>query len=715
MGNDSELSIVVRARNEASKVLDQVRNDASGIGGHISKSFKDAVPASAALGAAVAGAGLAVVAFGKSSLDAYKEAQEAVAQLDAVIKSTGGAAGVTSVELQKQATALQSVTKFSDEAVMATQSMLLTFTNIKGGVMKDATKTALDMAQALGMDGKQAALQLGKALNDPAEGLSKLTRVGVTFTKAQEDQVKAMVAAGDTAGAQKVILQELQKEFGGSAEAAGNTFAGKLEILKNTFGDLQEGIGELIVGALTPLATAFSGWLSKVSEAGGLLAYFKKVIQDNQDVIAPLAMAIAVALVPALVAAAAAAWSFISPLIPFLAIGAALGLLLNQLAKKMGGWSKVLEEAKRIIGEVKVGFGAMIQAFKDPDVTSDGFVGVMERIGSTARSVFDFLLSTGKAVWAGIQQAIQFLLPSLEALWNAIATRLWPALVNLYNTLAPILMPILKVLAIVIGVVLVGAFWVIINVINVVISVVSWFSNVLMGIINVVAGVVGAIINYFQMLYNFWQPIFSAYLNVVIFVFQMIGVVVATAISLIMAVVSPIASFIGNVFQSAWNWVRGIWQGVAGWFGGIVGGIANALGGVFNAITSPFQRAFDFVRTIPGKIVDSIGNIGNMLRDKIGNWDIPGPLGKVRDVIPGFATGVRNFTGGAAIVGERGPELVTLPRGSNVFTNDQTERMVGGTTNNFYGTIQIQTPEAANAFFDRLNRDAEMANFGVPI
>lgn len=37
--------------------------------------------------------------------------------------------------------------------------------------------------------------------------------------------------------------------------------------------------------------------------------------------------------------------------------------------------------------------------------------------------------------------------------------------------------------------------------------------------------------------------------------------------------------------------------------------------------------------------------------------------------IPGFAEGVTNFRGGAAIVGERGPELVNLPRGSDVIPN----------------------------------------------
>ncbi|MFT9496380.1 hypothetical protein [Anaerosolibacter sp.] len=42
----------------------------------------------------------------------------------------------------------------------------------------------------------------------------------------------------------------------------------------------------------------------------------------------------------------------------------------------------------------------------------------------------------------------------------------------------------------------------------------------------------------------------------------------------------------------------------------------------------------------------------------------------VRDSVPGFANGVTNFRGGVALVGERGPELVTLERGSNVIPNE---------------------------------------------
>lgn len=46
----------------------------------------------------------------------------------------------------------------------------------------------------------------------------------------------------------------------------------------------------------------------------------------------------------------------------------------------------------------------------------------------------------------------------------------------------------------------------------------------------------------------------------------------------------------------------------------------------------------------------------------------------LKAAIPKFAGGVQNFSGGLALVGERGPELVNLPRGSDVIPN----HMIGG-------------------------------------
>ena len=56
---------------------------------------------------------------------------------------------------------------------------------------------------------------------------------------------------------------------------------------------------------------------------------------------------------------------------------------------------------------------------------------------------------------------------------------------------------------------------------------------------------------------------------------------------------------------------------------------------------------------------------------------IHGFAGQMRGAIEGFEGGVTNFKGGAAVVGEGGPEIVTLPKGSNVVTNENVNRLMG--------------------------------------
>ncbi len=135
---------------------------------------------------------------------------------------------------------------------------------------------------------------------------------------------------------------------------------------------------------------------------------------------------------------------------------------------------------------------------------------------------------------------------------------------------------------------------------------------------------------------------------------------------------SNIINWISNAIQ----WVKDL----VGWFGRLPSMISNGLRGVYEAITTPFEKAFNFIKDLPGKIAGAIGNVGQVIRDKLGDWDIPGPLGKVRDVIPGFAEGVRNFEGGWAMVGEQGPELVNLPKGSDVFSNGDSMGMLRNRT-----------------------------------
>lgn len=97
---------------------------------------------------------------------------------------------------------------------------LLTSGNVAGPVFDRAQKAILDLSARLGGDLQSATLMVGKALNDPVKGLSALRRTGIQFTKQQEDQIKAMAAVGDTAGAHAIMLAELKKQFGGAAQAA---------------------------------------------------------------------------------------------------------------------------------------------------------------------------------------------------------------------------------------------------------------------------------------------------------------------------------------------------------------------------------------------------------------------------------------------------------------------------------------------------------------
>ena len=202
--------------------------------------------------AAVAAAGFTI---GRKIIEETERQQHAVAQLEAALKSTGAAAGYTSAQLQNMASSLQKVTTYGDDAVIGAEALLLTFTQIRGQNFADATTAVLDLATAMGGDLKGAAVQVGKALNDPVRGVNALQRVGVSFTQAQEDVIKKLVDTGHAADAQRLILKELQTEFGGSAAAARDTLGGALAALKNAFGDLFEVSSQSSQGTVASINT----------------------------------------------------------------------------------------------------------------------------------------------------------------------------------------------------------------------------------------------------------------------------------------------------------------------------------------------------------------------------------------------------------------------------------------------------------------------------
>lgn len=167
-------------------------------------------------------------------------ADHALAQLEAVVKSTGGAAGFTVPQLVKMSEEFQRTTTFADDAVQSMQAVLLQFTRLGGPEFEKAQQAVVDISARMGTDLVSSARLVGRALQDPVKGMSALSRAGITFDKSQQDVIKRLAESGQMAEAQQLVLAELEKRFGGAAAAARNTFGGALKALENSFNDLFE-------------------------------------------------------------------------------------------------------------------------------------------------------------------------------------------------------------------------------------------------------------------------------------------------------------------------------------------------------------------------------------------------------------------------------------------------------------------------------------------
>jgi hypothetical protein len=277
------LAFDILARDKASptfkKVGDSVDRTAgkvTNLGGKFTNLGK---VAAIGLGAAAVGA----VALGKSFVDAAIESQKVTKQTEAVLKSMGDVAGVSADQVAEMSAQLSLQSGIDDELIQSSQNVLLTFGKVQNKVGKGnkifdrATKAALDMSVALGTDMQGATIQVGKALNDPIKGITALSRAGVSFTQKQKDTIKSLVEQGKVLDAQKIILGELEKQFGGSA-AAQATAGDRLKVV---WGNLQEELGmrllpvvervaEWLGNVLPPALDALAGFLQPVIDQVGL-------------------------------------------------------------------------------------------------------------------------------------------------------------------------------------------------------------------------------------------------------------------------------------------------------------------------------------------------------------------------------------------------------------------------------------------------------------
>lgn len=353
-----------------------------------------------------------LAAIGTAGVLAWDKQAKAIAQVDQGLKTTGGTVGKTSKELQDMAAQLQSITTFGDEEILKdATAQLLTFTNITGEQFDRTQKAALDLATRLDGDLKSSSIQLGKALNDPVANLSALSRSGIQFSKSQKETINQLVKTNRLADAQTIILNELEKQYGGSAEAAAKAGLGPFQQLSNTLGDITEQFGKIIIEALTPfiakIKSLAESFTSLSPETKKMIVIFASVAAAIGPVLFILGKV--VAFIPTLITGfgvlKAAVMAMTGPFgLIAIAIGAAIVLIIKN-------WDSIVSyftegEGAQVFFTLKAIVMTAFEAIKSAFAAVTGFIkSLWTRFGSD-------ILSVGDSIWsffmAQVSTAINF-------------------------------------------------------------------------------------------------------------------------------------------------------------------------------------------------------------------------------------------------------------------------------------------------------------------
>lgn len=199
-------------------------------------------------------------------ISAFQQQEIATAKLTNGLKNVGEGASALE-KLNKQASILQSVTVYDDAEINNAQAMLTTFMKSSEEI-EILTPRILDLAAAFDQSGQggkslqEVAVMLGKVNEETIGGLR---RVGVAFSKEQEEKLKSLEGTEQAIYLSKILDQN----FKGLAETIGQTSRGQITILQNKVGELKEKFGELLSKVLIPLIEPLKNFIDLIANSPG--------------------------------------------------------------------------------------------------------------------------------------------------------------------------------------------------------------------------------------------------------------------------------------------------------------------------------------------------------------------------------------------------------------------------------------------------------------
>lgn len=201
------------------------------------------------------------------SIKAYQKQEQAEAKLNATLKATNGIVGISASAMRQFASEMQRATTFGDEEIINAEALMTTFTKVGRQVFPEAIRSAADMSATFGQDLQQSIIQLGTALNDPIAGIGRLQRIGISFTDSQKESIKTYISQNKVMDAQRVILDEIARELGGTAEAMAATASGSLKQLGNLMTDIAERSGKKFLDFMNPVIQAMTTLAARTLQA----------------------------------------------------------------------------------------------------------------------------------------------------------------------------------------------------------------------------------------------------------------------------------------------------------------------------------------------------------------------------------------------------------------------------------------------------------------
>ena len=625
-----------------------------------------------------------LVTWGKECVVAANAQATAEKRLETTMMNVKGVTMQNVNTMKKYAAELQGVTTVGDEVTIQGASQLATFQ-----LQSDTIKTILPALQDLAVSQYGVAVS-GDQMQSMANLVGKvmtgnvgaLTRYGVTLNDAQSKILKT----GTESERAAMLVEVLGQNFGGLAEAMANTPEGKVQQLKNAWGDMQEVIGtklypivttvlQYITTKLPAIQSAFTTAVNTVMPviqgvANVATTFIDTVWNGVQNSIKPAFDNLVTAIQPVWdgLVGMGESISWTGILTTALdGIGTGLNMVSSLTAAVINNWG--------ILSPIIYGVAGAVAAYKIAVVACDA----AEKISLVTSKAKQAIMLAQGPIMAAYTSAHW----ALSAGYGPVTAAQWAF--NAAVSANPVGVAVVAIGALIAVGVALWKNWD---------SVSKFFVNCWSGIKTAftagvnwiktnIKSIVLFIINPFAGVFNYLYTNFEGFRTFID------GIVISVKTSFqglwngIVSVFSGVASWFGGIFSSAWNMVVNAFSGVVGFFQGIWNTIKNMFTSIGTSIADGISGAF---KAVVNSVISFAGNIINGFINSI-NWAI-GVINKIPGVnitklqtvnLPMLANGGNITRPGDVIVGERGPEMLHLPKGASV---EPLDRKGGGNTIN---------------------------------